>query len=151
MTQEREDSPRRHCYGCGDLNPEGLHVQFEIEGSKVKGIVHLRGVHQGWPGVAHGGIAAAVMDEALGWAMYAAGAWAMTARMEVKYRRPLPLGEELIVRAEALRDRGRRLEGEASISTASGEVLAEAKAVFIRVPAERARDLDGSYFGLVSS
>ena len=83
----------------------------------------------------------------MGWAMYAAGAWAMTARMEVKYRRPLPLGEELLVSAEVTRDRGRRLEAEAEVRTASGEVLAQAYGLFLRVPEQRARELDASFLG----
>ena len=145
--QEPPDSPRRWCFGCGDRNLEGLHIDFEIEGTRVGGRFRPRDTHQGWPGLAHGGVAAAVLDEAMGWAMYAAGAWAMTARMEVKYRRPLPLGEELLVSAEVTRDRGRRLEAEAEVRTASGEVLAQAFGLFLRVPAERARELDASFLG----
>lgn len=145
--QEPNDSPRRWCYGCGDRNPEGLHIGFEIEGRRVEGRFRPRETHQGWPGLAHGGVAAAALDEAMGWAMYATGAWAMTARMEVKYRRPLPLGEELLVSAEVTRDRGRRLEAEANVRTLSGEVLAEAAGLFLRVPAERARELDARFLG----
>jgi acyl-CoA thioesterase FadM len=79
--------------------------------------------------------------------MWAAGALAMTARMEVKYRRPLPVGEEMIVSAEVTRDRGRRLEAEAAISTLSGETLAQASGLFLRVPAERAQELDARFVG----
>jgi uncharacterized protein (TIGR00369 family) len=145
--QEPEDSPRRWCYGCGDSNPEGLHIDFEVDGKLVSGRFLPRKEHQGFPGVAHGGIAAAALDEAMGWAMHAAGAWAMTARMEVRYRRPLPLGEEVIVTAEVVRDRGRRLEAEARIETSSGEVLAEAKGLFLRMPEETSRQFNQSYLG----
>ena len=145
--QEPSDSPRRWCFGCGDRNPEGLHIEFEFDGRRVSGRFFPRATHQGWPGVAHGGVAAAALDEAMGWAMYAAGAWAMTARMEVRYRRPLTLGEELLVTAEVTRDRGRRLEAEAEIRTLSGETLAQASGLFLRVPAERAEELDASFLG----
>src|SRR5438445_13672223 len=131
--QEPPDSPRRWCFGCGDRNPEGLHIDFEIEGTRVGGRFRPRDTHQGWPGLAHGGIAAAVLDEAMGWAMYAAGAWAMTALMEVKYRRPLPIGEPLAVQAEVVRERGRWLEAEAAIRAQTGEMLAQAKGLFVRV------------------
>lgn len=139
--QEPDDSPRHWCFGCGDRNPEGLGIQFEIEGRRVVGRFTGRQVHQGYPGVAHGGIAAAVLDEAMGWAMYAAGAWAMTARMEVKYRRPLPLGRELLVNAEVVRERGRWLEAVADIRERSGQVLAQATGLFVRVPPDRSREL----------
>jgi uncharacterized protein (TIGR00369 family) len=147
--QERDDSPRHLCYGCGDRNPEGLHIQFDVDGPRVSGRFVPRQAHQGYPGLAHGGIAAAALDEAMGWAMYAYGAWAMTARMEVKYRRPLPLEEELRISAEVVKVRGRRLEAEAEIRGASGEVLAEATALFLRVPPDRARQLEDFYLGRV--
>ncbi len=143
--QERDDSPRRWCYGCGDLNPEGLRIEFEIDGTRVTGRFHPRDVHQGWPGLAHGGIAAAILDEAMGWAMYAAGAWAMTVRMDVRYRKPLPLGEALNVSAEVTRDRCRRLEAQAAVRTLSGDVLADATALFLRVSGDRARELDALF------
>jgi acyl-coenzyme A thioesterase PaaI-like protein len=145
--REPEDSPRHWCYGCGDRNPEGLQIVFEVDGARVSGRFQARETHRGWPGFAHGGIAAAALDEAMGWATWAAGALAMTARMEVKYRRQLPLGEELVVSAEVTRDRGRRLEAEAVIRTLSGETLVQASALFLRVPAERARELDALFFG----
>ena len=145
--QEPADSPRRWCYGCGDANPEGLHVEFEVEGTLVTGRFTPRKVHQGFPGLAHGGIAASVMDEAMGWAMNAAGAWAMTARMEVRYRRPLPLDSEVTVTAQVTRDRGRRLEAEARLITASGELLAEATGLFLRMPEETSRQFNDAFLG----
>jgi uncharacterized protein (TIGR00369 family) len=147
VTQERDDSPRHLCFGCGQRNPEGLQIQFEADGLRVRGRFLARQAHQGFPGVAHGGIAAAALDEAMGWAMYAAGAWAMTARMEVKYRRPLPLDRELIVTAAVTRDRGRLLEAEAEIRTPEGDRLAEAKALFVRLPRERAEELQTFFLG----
>ncbi|MEX0800182.1 MAG: PaaI family thioesterase [Dehalococcoidia bacterium] len=143
--QEPDDSPRHWCFGCGDANPEGLGIQFEVEGRRVLGKFQARREHQGFPRVAHGGIAAAVIDEAMGWAMYAAGAWAMTARLEVKYRRPMPLHEPLEVTAEVVRDRGSWLEAEAQIRLVGGPLIAEGKAVFMRLPPDRAREMQDFY------
>lgn len=144
--QEPDDSPRHRCYGCGTRNPEGLHIEFEVEGRRVKGRFTARETHVGFPGVAHGGIAASVLDEAMGWAMYAAGSWAMTARMEVKYRRPLPLGTELLVTAEVVRERGRVLDAVAQVSDGGG-VLAEAKGMFVRLPADKASEFQRFFLG----
>ena len=145
--QEPEDSPRRWCFGCGDANPEGLHIEFRVEDGVALGRFVARRVHQGYPGLAHGGIAAAAIDEAMGWAMYAAGAWAMTARLEVKYRRPLPLGQPLWVTAQVVRDRGRWLEAEGELRVAGGPLIAEAKALFMRLPADKAREMEAFYMG----
>lgn len=143
--QEPDDSPRHWCFGCGDRNPQGLAIHFEVEGKKVVGRFIARKEHQGFPGLAHGGISAAVLDEAMGWAMYAAGAWAMTARMEVKYRRPLPLGRELIVTGEVLRQGGRWLEAAGQIRTPDGHLLVEARGLFVRLPRDKARRLQEFY------
>lgn len=143
--QEAPDSPRRRCFGCGEANPEGLRIQFRVEGGRVTGEFEARQAHQGYPGMAHGGIAAAAIDEAMGWAMYAAGVWAMTARLEVKYRRPLPLGQPVEVSAEVVRDRGRWLEAEARLRVSGGPLLAEGKALFMRLPAEKAKQMQEFY------
>jgi len=140
--QEPADSPRHWCYGCGDLNPEGLRIDFQTEGRRVLGRFLARDVHQGYPGLAHGGIAAAALDEAMGWAMYAAGAWAVTARINVKYRRPILLGERLSVTAEIMRERTRTLEAEAVILADDGTILAEAKGLFFRVSPDKAAELN---------
>jgi acyl-CoA thioesterase FadM len=87
------------------------------------------------------------MDEAMGWAMYAAGAWAMTAKMEVKYRKSIPLNEELVVTAGVVRDRGRMLEAVAEIRSLAGERLAEAKALFVRLPGDKERELQEFFLG----
>jgi uncharacterized protein (TIGR00369 family) len=144
--QEQDNSPRHFCYGCGGRNPEGLHVDFEVEGRRVSGRFTARDTHVGFPGVAHGGIAAAVLDEAMGWAMYAAGAWAMTARMEVKYRRPLPLGTEVTVTGEVVRERGRVLDAVAQIRDGQG-VLVEAKGMFVRLPREKQSEFQRFFLG----
>ncbi len=145
--QEPDDSPRHLCYGCGVRNPEGLHVAFEVDGPNVTGIFNPRQVHQGFPGVAHGGIGAAVMDEAMGWAMYAAGAWAMTARLEVRYRRPLPLDQQITVTSTVTRDRGKRMEATAELRDESGALLAQATGLFLRMPDEQQDQLNQTYLG----
>jgi uncharacterized protein (TIGR00369 family) len=147
LERELDNSPRHYCFGCGDRNPEGLRIEFEIEGKRAIGRFTPREPHVGFPGVAHGGIAAAALDEAMGWAMYAAGAWAMTVRMEVRYRRPLALGEEVLITAEVTRDRGRRLEAAAHIETASGERIAEATGLFLRMPERESSRFQASFLG----
>ena len=143
--QEKASSSRRWCYGCGEDNPEGLRIAFRVDGRCAVGQFTPREVHQGYPGLAHGGVAAAALDEAMGWAIYGAGAWAVTARMEVRYRRPLPLGQELVVSAEVTRSRGRWLEVKGEIRAPSGELLAESKGVFLRLLQQRGKELEAYY------
>ena len=82
-----------HCFGCGPLNPEGLRLVFVPgpDGSSVEFEVPDR--YQSWAGMAHGGIVALLLDEAVGWAAWHAGHPGVTGRLQVSYRRPLKLGE----------------------------------------------------------
>ncbi|MEO8457224.1 MAG: PaaI family thioesterase [Chloroflexota bacterium] len=147
LDREKDDSPRHKCFGCGDQNPEGLHIHFEIEGKQAIGRFTPRANHVGFPGVAHGGVVAAALDEAMGWAMYAAGAWAVTAHMEVRYRRPLKLADEVIVTAEVTRDRGKRLEAEARLETQAGDIIAECTGLFLRMPESESSRVQASFLG----
>src|SRR5579864_3726600 len=56
----------QRCFVCGQRNPFGLHLVFRVEGDSVVADFQPREEHQGFPGVIHGGIVAAVLDEALG-------------------------------------------------------------------------------------
>ena len=91
--------------------------------------------HQGGPGLVHGGLVAAALDEACGllatWYRFPT----VTARIFVRYRRPVPINTELLARAELTSERGRRLRVAAQIGDGN-EVLAEARAAFLHVPLE---------------
>lgn len=84
-----------HCFGCGPLNLDGLRLKFEpgTEGSTAEYDVPDR--FQSWAGMAHGGIVALMLDEAVGWAAWHAGHPGVTGRLQVSYRRPLKLGERV--------------------------------------------------------
>lgn len=84
-----------HCFGCGPLNTEGLRLVFVPgpDGSSVDFEVPDR--YQSWTGMAHGGIVALLLDEAVGWAAWHAGHPGVTGRLQVSYRRPLKLGEPI--------------------------------------------------------
>jgi acyl-coenzyme A thioesterase PaaI-like protein len=124
------------CWGCGD-NPNGIHLILpELEGSEeYEAYFHFDERHQGGPGLVHGGLVAAALDEACGllatWYRFPT----VTARIFVRYRRPVPINTELLVRAELESARGRRIHVTAAI-TDGGERLAEARAAFLHVPLE---------------
>jgi uncharacterized protein (TIGR00369 family) len=86
-----------HCFGCGPLNAEGLRLKFVPgpEGSVAEFVVPDR--YQSWSGMAHGGVVALMLDEAVGWAAWHAGHPGVTGRLQVSYRRPLKLGEPVRV------------------------------------------------------
>ena len=84
------------CFVCGSENPYGLNVNVEKDGEKgVKGefIAHDR--YRGWSEYLHGGIISLIFDELLGWLSFYLGYDAMTARFEIRYRKPVPLGSRI--------------------------------------------------------
>ena len=86
-----------HCFGCGPLNMDGLRLTFVPGpgGSVAEFEVPER--FQSWAGMAHGGVVALMLDEAVGWAAWHAGHPGVTGRLQVSYRRPLKLGEPIRV------------------------------------------------------
>ncbi len=84
-----------HCFGCGPLNGDGLQLRFSPgpDGSSAEYLVPDR--FQSWSGMAHGGMVALMLDEAVGWAAWHAGHPGVTGRLQVSYRRPLKLGERV--------------------------------------------------------
>jgi acyl-coenzyme A thioesterase PaaI-like protein len=124
------------CWGCGD-NPHGLHlpVPAEVGATEYEAWFRFDERHQGGPGLVHGGLVSAVLDEACGllatWYRFPT----VTARIFVRYRRPVPINTELLVRARIDDARGRRIRASGDV-TDGDEPLAEARAAFLHVPLE---------------
>ncbi len=132
------------CFACGDRNPHGLHMRFELDPEGPEGAVlcryQPRDADQGFPGVLHGGVLSALMDEAMAWAMWAKSeALGVTAKMEVRYRKPVVDGAPVVVHAVVTEERGRRLQVDAAIVDLEGTVLVESSALFLRLPPEEER------------
>ena len=127
-----EIAARRYCFGCGDLNPAGLKLEFRFEGNKAVADFLPQERHQGYPGLMHGGVTSAALDEAMGWAMYGLGVWAVTGKMEVKFRQPLPLNQKMTVSGEVIRSE-------------DGRLMAESYGLFMRLSEERVRELEETY------
>jgi acyl-coenzyme A thioesterase PaaI-like protein len=143
----REIRPSELCFACGSENPRGLGLRFRLEDGRALAEFMPHADHQGYPGLIHGGVVAAVLDEAMGWACYGAGLWAMTARFTLRFRRPVRLDEPVTVAGWVARDRGRFVETKAELRSAAGKLLAHADGLFVRVSGERAEELRRLYEG----
>ncbi|MPZ50330.1 MAG: PaaI family thioesterase [Dehalococcoidia bacterium] len=128
----------RWCYACGDLNPIGLHLHFRLEDGWAIATFTAQREHQGYPGYVHGGLVTCLLDEAMGWATYGAGIWALTGKLELRFRDAVPTGEPLEVRARIARDRGRTLDLVAELRDSSGKLVAEATGLLFRATGEQA-------------
>ena len=140
-----EFEPHR-CFACGELNDQGLQLAIHTDprGSWTETTLEPR--FQGWEAVAHGGIVCTLLDEVMAWAVIGRGTWGVTARLNVTFRRPIPVGSA--VRAEGWvvdeNRRAHRAEGRV-IDARSGEVLATGESTFVAVPPSEVERLKARY------
>ncbi|MEO6912665.1 MAG: PaaI family thioesterase [Candidatus Baltobacteraceae bacterium] len=122
-----------NCFACGADNPIGMHLKFERTGEgSVRSRVELGSQFQGWQGIAHGGIAMALLDEAMAHAAAAAGHRGVTASMQLRFRRPVPLGHAVLVEGRVNWIRRNVLGLSARVSDpADGSLLLEAEGSFV--------------------
>ena len=125
----------RMCFVCGIDNPIGLHLKFYTD-DEGRCIARFRPKpeHQGFPGQLHGGIAGTLLDEVMGRVLTPSNVWAMTGRLEIRYRRPVPLDVELTVVGELTRSRSRAYEARGEIQSPDGTCLVEGSGVYVRIP-----------------
>ena len=101
----------RMCFACGRENKDGLQLSFRsLEDGKMCTEFIPSQKFQGFKDILHGGIMAVLMDETMIHLAFAKGEKVVTARLEVKLRKPARIGEKIVVTAELLSDSGRRLE-----------------------------------------
>jgi uncharacterized protein (TIGR00369 family) len=136
----------RLCFVCGLRNDWGLKAAFyELEGGEVLAVFRPEERHQGYPGRMHGGIAAAILDEAIGRAIMLNAAdniWGVTVEFTARYRRPIPLGEEVRAVCRITRERGRFFEGTGEILLADGAVAVEGSGRYLKLPIGQIADRD---------
>lgn len=129
----------RYCFVCGRDNPASLGVRWRNDpGAKqVRAVVTVREEYNGYPGIVHGGVVAALLDETAGRALMVDGdferLW-VTVKLDVTYRRPTPTGVPLTVVGWVEREDARRSMTAAEIRLAGGEVTARCKALITRPP-----------------
>ena len=139
MTIKQPNS--KMCFICGLENPIGLHLHiYETEPGTVESTYLAPDHFQGYPGVLHGGIVAAIVDEIAGRSLMGSDPmnprFMFTAKMEVKYRKNVPVGKELKIMGKAGKSRGKSAEAWAGIYDGeTSELLAEGNVLLIDVPA----------------
>jgi acyl-coenzyme A thioesterase PaaI-like protein len=121
----------------GEANPVAPPLRFESAtrpdgAAAVAAVARLGLLHEGPPGLVHGGWIAAMFDEVLAVLQRDAGVGGVTAELTVRYRRPTPVGAELRFAGWIDDDRGRSVVARATCE-AAGELVAEAEARFVRV------------------
>lgn len=133
----RKQYVSKECFICGTENIAGLKAKFyETESSEVVGVFTAQDIHQSYPNRLHGGVSAALLDETIGRAMMLndPNAWGVTVELNLQYKKPVPLNEELKVVAKITRDTRKIFEGEGKIILKSGEVAVTAYGKYVKMP-----------------
>lgn len=144
--QDRYPEDFSHCFGCGSLNPAGHRLKSFVEGDEV--VARFRpGPHEvAVPGFVYGGLIASLIDcHAMATAAAAAERAAgrgngvgpaprfVTARLDVSYLRPTPIGGEVEIRAR-VRERSERKAVVEVTLAAAGTVTARGEVVAVPMP-----------------
>jgi uncharacterized protein (TIGR00369 family) len=131
----------RMCFLCGLQNPVGLKLAFydDLENRQVRAEFVIPAEYQGYPGVVHGGIVAAILDETAGRAVMLGGKHDnlfATMRITVRYRRPTPTETELIALGWVEKEGGMTTKVAGEIQLPDGAITAECEALLGPVPEE---------------
>jgi acyl-coenzyme A thioesterase PaaI-like protein len=122
------------CFGCGPENQQGLGLTPRLDGAKVTAEIEFAPWFQGGPGLVHGGAIAAFFDDLMGFVLMAHLTPGVTAKLEVNYLRPVPLGITIRGFAWLAERSGRKLWVEA-VGEDDAYRYVETRALFLPVAA----------------
>ncbi len=128
-----EPNPTNKCFGCGGSNAAGMKLTFEQDNvnRRIVGRFVLGERYEGGGGMAHGGIIALLLDEAMGKVCRFRDVRAVTAELNVEYLKPVSVEEEIVVEGREVELQGRNLFLAGEIRTDTGDVLARGKGRFV--------------------
>ncbi len=133
------------CFACGPRNTAGLHLMFLQVGDTVTTKFRGREEHQGFPGQVHGGVISALLDEVMSRVPLLNGQWAMTARMDVRFRRPVMVGNEVTAVAERVREIRGFIEATGRVLLPDGDIAADATGTFKYLGDDTLRGMSAEY------
>lgn len=133
------------CFVCGLKNESGLKASFyELENDELVAIFKPLEEHQSYPARMHGGIAATILDETIGRLIMIKDEtlFGVTVELNLKYKKPVPLDEEIRVVARITRDTRKLFEGSGEILLQNGEVAVSGHGKYWKVPMEEMTEFD---------
>jgi uncharacterized protein (TIGR00369 family) len=141
------------CFVCGEKNDFGLHARFyETDANELVAVINPSEQHQGYPGRMHGGIAATILDETIARSICNGKdeqIWGVTMELKTRFRRPVPLGQELKVVGRVTSEGTRSFEGTGEIVLPGGEIAVSAEGKYMKMKIDKIADdenLDDDWF-----
>ena len=132
------------CFVCGVENDFGLHANFyETGANELVALIKPSDQHQGYPGRMHGGIAATILDETIARSICNGKnekLWGVTLELKTRFRKPVPLGQELKVVGRVTSEGSRSFEGTGEILLPNGEIAVSAEGKYLKLDIKRISD-----------
>ena len=129
------------CFVCGEKNDFGLHARFyETDDNQLIAIINPTEEHQGYPGRMHGGIATTILDETIARSICSGKEeqlWGVTLELKTRFRKPVPLGQEIKVVGRVTTEGSRTFEGTGEIILPDGEIAVSAEGKYIKLPIDK--------------
>lgn len=111
------------CFACGQDNPVGLKIRFDVEGDECTAEFTPNENHVGFSDTVHGGIIYTALDDVTANILYQQGRKAHTARCEIRYRQPARVGETLRLKGWIANERRRLVMLKGEIRRKADDVL----------------------------
>lgn len=135
-----------HCFVCGTTNARGMGLRMHAGPRAAWTELTYERDFEGWDGIAHGGIIAAILDEVMAWSLASEDAWGVTARMAIQYHAPVRVGAELRAEGRVTRARRRLVETEATLrERGDGQLLASATGLYVAADEARKQEMRARY------
>ena len=130
----------KNCFACGMENPIGLKLIMygDPETGQVICDYSVPKIYQSYPGIVHGGIVAALLDEVISRVTMVAdhNRFMYTGKLTIRLRKHVPVEQPLHMVGSFIKDRGRSAEAEAKIFDPDGQLLAEGEALLVALDPE---------------
>ncbi len=139
----KKQTNSKMCIICGIENTLGLQASFyEMEDKTVISIFDYKDIHQSYPGRAHGGMITCMLDEIIGRAIWIdePNAWGVTISLNIKFRKPTPINQKLKAVGKIIKNSNRIFVGTGELYDMDGNLLAEAEATYMKLPASKITD-----------
>lgn len=119
-----------YCFACGESNPIGLHLKFAKKDLLVEAVFSPNDFHQGYPDIVHGGIVTTLLDEAMAYALEFNGYRGLTAKLYVRFLKPLRPRDNYKIMGYIDKIRNRLARVHSEIIDENGNIMARAYGLF---------------------
>jgi acyl-coenzyme A thioesterase PaaI-like protein len=159
---DRSEYQRNFVHGL--RHPSGLRIQYRVErtpanaeppppepdplfGHRVCGEWVADSDHMGFPGIAHGGLLVAIVDDVIGRCAALRHRWVVTGRLQTRFRMAAPVGVPLRIEGWLTHWRRRAVAGVGRVLLPDGRVVIEGEGTYLPIPAELEEQMVASWPG----